>query len=118
MFFSVGNEVKMTDYIFPNKIAKFMAGISQRTQYEASMMAMVFILFGLIFFGVYSVFFSDLSTAMKIGIAVNSVAGLVLLGSFLVTTYQQFKNYKEIMGMYKNKPLKDEDYVEIKVKGG
>ena len=90
----------MSDYVFPQKIADFMSSISQRTQYEAGMLSLVFILFGLIFFAVVLLGFSNISTAMKIGVVVNTGAGLVLLGSHLVTTYQQYKSYKEVMGLY------------------
>jgi len=102
----------MSDYIFPNAMAKIMSKISQRTQYEASMMALTFILIGLlvyhwiILFGEYSIFF-------KVGFTVNSAAGIVLLGSYLITTYQQYKSYKEQMGLYKTD---EEEYNEMRTK--
>lgn len=89
-------------YVFPNSVAKFMKGISQRTQYEASMMAMVCILAGLIFMTIYIPFFTDLSTLMKIGTIVNTLAGMLFLGSWLVTTYQQYYAYLIVMDIIKD----------------
>ncbi len=81
------------NYIYPSKFAKLMAGISPRTQYEASMMSMTFILLGLIASMIYIVFFMEVSLVMKIGITVNSLAGMVFLFSFLTTTFQQYQTY-------------------------
>ena len=86
-------------YVFPKSVAEFMKGISQRTQYEASMMAMVFIMFGLIFMIIYIPFFTDLSTLMKIGTVVNCLAGFIFIGSWLVTSFQQYTSYLAVMGI-------------------
>lgn len=110
----------MADYIFPQKMADIMNKISQRTLYEASMMAMTFIILGLIFFASYTIFFTELSLAYKIGIGVNAVAGMLLLGSSLATQYQQYRSFKEQMGLYTTKRNPDEEEYEnlIKSQGG
>jgi len=86
-------------YVFPSKVAKFMKNLSQRTTYEASMMAMVFIMFGLLFMAIYIPFFTASSLLLKIGTAVNCLAGFVFLGSNLANTYQQYVNYLALMGI-------------------
>jgi len=87
------------NYVFPKSIAGAMKNISQRTQYEASMMAMIFIMFGLIFMLIYLPFFTQTSILLKIGTIVNCLAGFVFLGSMLVTTFQQYISYLGIMGI-------------------
>ena len=85
------------NYVFPNPMAKLMASIDQRTQYEANMMSVLFILIGLLVMGGYAIFFSELSLFMKIMISVNTVAGFMFLFSNLVTTYQQYVSYLEAL---------------------
>jgi hypothetical protein len=85
------------NYIFPKKVANSMAKISQRTQYEASMMSMVFILLGLKFITIYMLFM-DFGIWFKVGMVVNGVAGIVFIGSYLVTTFQQYQTYMIAMG--------------------
>jgi len=76
-----------------------MKGISQRTQYEASLMSMIFILLGLIFMTIYIPFASGLSVVMKVAIVINGIAGFVFISSYLVTTFQQYQNYLIVMGV-------------------
>jgi hypothetical protein len=92
------------DYVFPKKIADFMAGISQRTQYEATLLSLTFILFGIIFFAGY-VLFTESGWLFKLFWVINAICGLVFLGSLLITTYQQYRTFKEVMGLY---DIKDE----------
>jgi len=87
------------NYIFPNILAKMMKGISQRTQYEASMMSVVCILIGLIIITIYTSFFSPLSIAIKVMSLINGIAAFIFLSSFLVTSFQQYQNYLMIMGI-------------------
>lgn len=63
-------------------------------------------MFGLIFFMIYIAFFTDFSLVFKIASVINGLCGMLFLGSFLVTTYQQYKTYKEVMGLY-DVPEKD-----------
>ena len=92
-----GNKKDDKNYVFPNPMAKLMASIDQRTQYEASMMSILFILLGIIIMGFYAVFFSEMSLFMKIMISVNTGAGFMFLFSNLVTTYQQYRSYLEAL---------------------
>ena len=86
------------NYIFPKKVAQNLSKISQRTQYEASMMSMVFILGGLLFITIY-ILFMDFGFWFKVGMVVNGVAGMVFLWSYLVTTFQQYQTYLIAMGL-------------------
>ena len=86
-------------YIFPDKLAKVMGGISQRTQFEASMLSMVFILAGLIGFTIY-IWFTSNSLVFKIMWSVNAAAGFVLIGSYLITAYQQYFSFMQFKGLY------------------
>lgn len=80
-------------YILPDKVAKKMKLIDMRVQYEASIMATVFIILGMITFTIYLIFFTQLSNWYKFFIAFNSFWGVVFLGSSLITVYQQYNYY-------------------------
>jgi len=90
---------KEGNYVFPEAASKFMKNLSQRTIYEASMMAMIMIMLGLLFMAVYIPFFTASSLLLKIGTAVNCLAGFVFLGSNLTNTFQQYQNYLMLMGI-------------------
>ncbi len=93
------------NYVFPSIMAKMMKGISQRTQYEATMMAIIFILFGIITMTIVTVFFTELSLFIKIMAIINAGAAFVFLSSMLVTQFQQYQNYLAVMGV-----IEDDDY--------
>lgn len=83
-----------SNYFFPSIMAKMMQKIDMRTQYEASMLSMTFILFGLFISVFYMVFFvAGLPNWYKVTLILNLIAGFVFLSSFLVTTFQQYKSY-------------------------
>ena len=86
------------NYIFPNFLASAMNKVSQRIQYESSLMSVTIILLSLIFIGVFTIFFTDSSTAVKIITSINLIAIFIFLSSQLVTTYQQYHNYLDVMG--------------------
>ena len=80
-------------YIFPNFLAKAMSKVDMRTQYEASMLSMAFILIGLAITIIYFVVYFSFPVWYKIVLVINGLAGFIFISSFLVTTYQQFKTY-------------------------
>ena len=92
----------MADYIFPNIMAKVMSKISQRTQYESSMLSMTFILCGLMFGAVYTVFFTQASTIVKVMVGSNAIAAFIFLSSSLVTQYQQYRSYMDAIEFYEH----------------
>jgi cellulose synthase/poly-beta-1,6-N-acetylglucosamine synthase-like glycosyltransferase len=90
------------NYVFPKKVGSAMSKISPRTQYEASMMAMTFIMFGLLITTIY-IWFTDVSLFLKIFTTFNSICGFVFLSSFLVTTFQQYQSFLMAMGIMEDK---------------
>ena len=82
-------------YIFPKWLATAMSKVDLRTQYEASMMSMVFMLVGLIVTIVYFTFFFNFALWYKILLLLNGIAGLVFFGAYIITTYQQYQTYME-----------------------
>lgn len=90
------------NYVFPKSVGNAMSKISPRTQYEAAMMAMVFIMFGLLASCIF-IWFTDLSLFMKIFTVFNALCGFVFLSSFLVTTFQQYQSFLMAMGIMEDK---------------
>ena len=86
------------NYVFPKKAASVMSKISPRTQYEASMLSIVFILFGLLITTVY-IWFTGVGLFLKIFTCFNALCGIVLMFSFLTTTFQQYQSYLMAMGI-------------------
>ena len=83
-----------SNYCIPSPLAKMMEKVDMRTQYEASLLSMAFILVGLLLSTVYMTFFvTGLQTWYKVTLIINMIAGFVFLSSFLVTTFQQYKSY-------------------------
>lgn len=99
-------------YIFPSSVAKQMKKIDTRTQLEASMMSMFLIMIGMTLFAFYSAFWGEQTLTFKILLIFNLICGWVLLGSYLVTTYQQYVSYMETMDIDP-----DKEREEMKKKG-
>lgn len=97
-------------YVYPKKIAKFINNISQRVQYEASILSLTFILLGLLFFLFYIPIATDLSLPLKIGTAFNTFFGIILLGSHLATVMQQYITYLQVVNILNE----DLDYTKTK----
>lgn len=95
-------EKQQHKYIFPNPLAQAMSKVDLRTQYEASMMSMSLMSIGLILTTIYAWVYLDLKLWFKIVMLINSAAGLVFLWSFVITTFQQYKNYMGILDFQKD----------------
>ena len=103
-----------------------MKRIDDRTQMEASLLSMFFLLIGLILFAIYFVVFTNFSWWAKGMTLFNTVCGFIFLFSYLVTTFQQYQalmETQEIIGQFGT----DEPFPETiptqksnleKVKGG
>lgn len=87
------------NYVFPDFLAKGMMKVSMRTQMEASLLSMTFILVGMIIMALYIVIFAEFTRFFKIMTVINMLAGVVFLSSYLITTFQQYKNHLLIMGV-------------------
>ena len=82
-------------YCFPNIMAKAMKKIDDRTQMEASLLSMAFLLVGLLLVCVYITIWGDFSWWFKGMTIFNSLCGFIFLSSYLVTVYQQYVRYME-----------------------
>ena len=86
---------KTYNYCIPSPLATLMSKVDDRTQMEASLLSMFFLLIGLLFFGVYFVGFTNFSWIAKITTGFNTICGFIFLFSYLVTTFQQYQALME-----------------------
>ena len=86
-------------YVFPNIMAKMMKNVPMNVQLESSMMATSLILLGLILMGIYSLAFTQQAIGLKLLIGLNLVGGFIFMMSTLVTTYQQYVSYMDVMSI-------------------
>ena len=99
-------------YVFPEKMANFMAKVDFRTQMEAGMMSQFLLLIGLSTMMLFMVLFQPGSWWYKGLVIFNMAAAWILIGSYLVTTYQQYISYMEAMEIDP-----DEEKRKVKKKG-
>ncbi len=90
------------NYVFPSPLAKMMEKVDLRTQYEASMMSLTFILLGLITSVIYMFIYVDLVLWYKIVLIINLFAGMIFLSSSLITNFQQYKSYLKAVKFQEN----------------
>lgn len=83
------------DFIFPTKVANTMKVIDIATQYEATILSIFCLMIGILLFVIYVIFLAPYNWIMKSFIAFNSICGIVLMGSMLVTNYQQLMAHRE-----------------------
>jgi len=93
------NKKEKYSYVFPQKMAKLMASVSMRTQMEAGMMSQLFLIMGLSLMILYVILFGGTSLWYKFLVIFNMLCGWVLIGSYLITTYQQYSSYMGAMGI-------------------
>ncbi len=99
-------------FFFPSKIAERMKKIDTRTQLEASMSSMALIMVGMLLLAVHQLIYSEQGWVFISLMVFNMLCGFLFLGSYLVTTYQQWVNHMEIMGIDP-----DKEKVAVKSKG-
>lgn len=92
---NLSEKKKEFSYVFPSPMAKMLGSLDERTQFEASMLSMTFILLGMIGFSIYLVIESTSGWWFKGFLIFNSFWGVIFLLSYLATTYQQYKTYME-----------------------
>lgn len=88
-------------YIFPDFLAKAMAKVDLRTQYEASMMSITLIMVGMVLSVIYAIIYFDFALWFKIVLIVNGLCGIVFMSSSLITTFQQYQNYIDTLKLQK-----------------
>ena len=105
------------NYCFPNFLGDAMRKVSPRVQFEASLLSMALILIGLLIISFVTIFGTDVSTFIKIMAGVNGAAAFVFLSSHLITTFQQYQGYLNVMGLLKEindeEKVRDEELNEI-----
>lgn len=94
-------ELKQPNYIFPSPMAKIMSVVSPKVQYESSMMGTALICVSILLTGIYYVGFTKMTWLAKGFIIFNAIAGFLMLGSMLVTTYQQYLQYMQAVQIEK-----------------
>jgi len=88
------------DFIFSPEVAKTIKKIDLGIQYETSIISTFFLIVGLLLFVIYTLFFTPYPIIMKIFITFNSLFAMTLMGSLLITNYQQFISYRESTRMF------------------
>ena len=86
---------KSDSFIFPDKVANTMKVIDIATQYEASILSIFCLMIGILLFVIYVIFLAPYNWITKAFVAFNSICGLFLMGSMLITNYQQLVAHKE-----------------------
>ena len=89
-FLKMTKEEELPTYIFPKWLANPMSKVPVKVQYESSMMGMTLILFGIILTAVYLFIYMDFETWYKVVLIINALAGIAVLGTGIITTYQQY----------------------------
>ena len=114
---------KEHNYCIPSPMASLMKRIDDRTQMEASLLSMSFLLIGLLIFAVYFVGFTNANLIAKVMTGFNTLCGFIFLFSYLVTTFNQYQalmETQEIIGSFGTEepfPQQDKSPLE-KMKGG
>lgn len=83
------------NFIFPDKVADTMKIIDMETQYEASILSLFGLIVGMLLFTIYIIFFAPYHWLMKVFVSLNTIMGVVLMGSMLITNYQQFISHRQ-----------------------
>jgi len=86
-------------YVFPDLMAKMMRKVDMQTQMESSMLSMFLIMIGMTIMVVYLLLFMGGSLFYKFLIIFNLLCGFLFISSFLITTYQQYISYMNMMGI-------------------
>jgi len=99
-------------YCMPDPLAKFMSKVDMRAQMEAGMLSQFLLLIGLTFMVIYMTIYFEGGLFYKFLIIFNMSCGWLLIGSYLVTTYQQYVSYMEALGIDP-----EEEKRRVKLKG-
>lgn len=88
------------DFIFSPKVADNLKKVDMGIQYETSIISVFFLIVGLLLFCIYTIFFTPYALIMKIFITFNSFFAMLMMGSMLITNYQQYISYRESKKMF------------------
>jgi len=85
-------------YVLPNFLAKAMSKVDMRAQMQASILSQFLLIIGLTFMVIFMIISTQTTGLYKFIVIFNLLCGFVLISSYLITTYDQYKNYSEAMG--------------------
>ncbi len=85
-------------YIFPDFLAKAMSRVDMRAQMEASMLSQFLLIIGLTIMVLFMIISNQTTGFYKFIVIFNLLCGWVLISSYLITTYDQYKSYANAMG--------------------
>lgn len=88
--------IKNTSFLFPDKVAEGMNKVDIGIQYETTVVGVMGIMLGTTLFTIYFIFFTDFSWWLRGFYLFNWVCSLLLMGSMLVTNWQQLDNYRQV----------------------
>jgi hypothetical protein len=83
------------DFIFSSRTAEAMKLVDISTQYEASILSLFCLIIGMLLFTIYVFFIAPYTWLMRIFISFNTLCGIILMLSMLITNYQQYISHKE-----------------------
>jgi len=90
------------NYFFPDVLAKAMSKVDFRTQLEASLLSTTLIMAGLVLTTIYIlVYIHTFPLWYKITVVINLIAGIIFMGSSLITTFQSYRSYLEVQDFQK-----------------
>ena len=98
----LGPQTEKHKYMFPNLMAKMMKNVSMQVQFESSLMATALILLGLILMAAYLFLFGEQTLYYKIILGINLIGGFIFMSSSLITTYQQYTSYMDVVDFQKS----------------
>jgi hypothetical protein len=103
-FYKNKKGIKQEDYsyAFPDKMAKMMKKVDMRTQLEASLLSMFFILIGMLAMDIYIVFFLNYNWWFKGLILFNSFFAMIFLTASLIGQYQSYVTYMQTIDNINN----------------
>jgi len=85
-------------YVLPNFLAKAMSKVDMRAQMQASILSQFLLIIGLTFMVIFMIISTQTTGLYKFIVIFNLLCGFVLISSYLITTYEQYKSYSESMG--------------------
>jgi hypothetical protein len=103
--------------LWKNNLGKSLLKFSVKEQFEISLISLLGLILALLVTSIYLVFFSDMSTFMRVMMIVNGLFGISFLASFMATTYQQYINFISV-SQAMNDMTSIFSVTENKMKGG
>jgi uncharacterized membrane protein YeaQ/YmgE (transglycosylase-associated protein family) len=88
-----------SDFIFGKKLGNKFQNTKQRFILEAMMFSLMFLILGDLAGTIYTLFFVKVGIVVKIIAAISGSFGAVFMLMILISTFQSYKSYLEIMAV-------------------